>query len=179
MSFPPNLTNEQVKELDRERGQGNTKFLDDNKEGEDGMKEATEILKSFLRERKEAPVVEEVEKALNSKSMPILRPRPEDDPFSSQRSAMTPTTRSNSRLNGANGTAPLVGETVQDVSDNEYVRTHQTFKSCIAHGVLYKSDGCPQCTFSKSMECQDCGQTLSKGPGGNKYCAKGCGSAHE
>ena len=162
MSFMPNMSPEEVAELDKERGK---KFYDEedhnetkdlpvkkepwlnktpvNKSGESNMS-GTNILKSYLSKAslnaddddgcedllkmndKDEMEEEEVEKALNSRSMYIPRPQGQYDRFDIMRSATTPNTRQHSALTGPDGIAPLVGDTLRTVEDDANVRSKQT-----------------------------------------------------
>lgn len=120
-----------------------------------------------LTEKKE--VMPKVNKALNTRSLHIPRV-----PYDMLRSATTPVTRRNSKLYSPNGVAPLVGETLEDVSDNERKKVpNTTFKSCETHGVVHKStQECSACALYKGCMCKDCGELLTKTSGGGLSCVK-------
>lgn len=106
---------------------------------------------------------DEAIKALSSKNFPMLRPR--GDEWDVFRSATTQTTRKHSNLYGPDGVAPLVGETISQVNEDELKRT--TYKSCGAHGLVFRADRvCHPCEISKNSMCKGCGTEMMKSPGG-------------
>lgn len=124
------------------------------------------------------PTVEEekTEKALNSKSLHIPRPKEPYDPYNIYRSAVDPITRGNSKIYGPEGTAPLVGETLSSIRDDDTKRTHgETFKSCEVHGISYNTNkGCYPCNIVKSLMCKNCGGSMNKTAAGVLACSMGC-----
>lgn len=114
-------------------------------------------------------------KALNSRSLYIPKPLGEYDPYGIHRSANAVTSRRYSGLNGPEGVAPLVGETMRQVGENEKKRT-VTYKSCLAHGITYREDlGCHPCNIVKATQCNECGWQMNKAYLG--YACPGCGNA--
>jgi hypothetical protein len=112
---------------------------------------------------------DEVEKALNSKSMYIPRPLNDYDPFSVYRSATTVTNKSHTRLRGAEGVAPNVVETMREIAGKE--RKPEMYKSCPAHGLIFKSDtNCRACDIQKAYMCKACGGPMAKKIGGMLSC---------
>ena len=122
--------------------------------------------------------VEDAKKALSTSSFHIPRPAGGYDKFDIMRSATTVTTRKHSGLNGPEGVAPLVGETLSDVADKEIVRTRTKqpiYKSCSFHGLTHRtSTGCVMCgSINKSSACKGCGDDMYKVAGGGLAC-KAC-----
>ena len=115
----------------------------------------------------ESEGIDSMEKALNTRSLYIPRPVGEYDPFSIYRSATTVTNRNTSRLQPAPGVSPDVEETLENVGK----KPDEAYKSCAAHGFIYKSSvGCRACVVSKSYMCQMCGKPLLKKVDGGKVC---------
>lgn len=118
-----------------------------------------------------------VKKALTTRSMHVMRPVGEYDPFGIYRSATTQTTRGFSKLQSPQGVAPLVGETMEEVGlrplDIKPPWHHQAQKSCHAHGISYNPEtGCYPCNLSKSLDCSKCGTSMVKQIGGTMACPK-------
>jgi len=103
---------------------------------------------------------ENTEKALNSRSLVIPRTDQLQARYSAQqimRSATAGMNRQNSALRGPDGVAPLVGQTMAQVAQDEPIRTHryqEIEKSCANHGIQLKEGKCPGCEMSKSLEVQ-------------------------
>lgn len=98
-------------------------------------------------------------KALNSASMHVLRPLGPYDPYQIVNSAMAVHVRQ---------IAPPELEA--------QVRPAPTYKSCLTHGLMHKSDaGCHLCVTQKSLACKSCGSGLVKmrGNGGAPTCPAG------
>lgn len=144
------------------------------------MKDMTSKLKEEYAAKACEPYEEDgvdMDKALSTRSMHIPRPYEYFDPYDISRSATTPTTRAHSKLQGPNGVAPLVGETLVEAEDAANVRSRQvTYKSCNGCQLIHRADtGCNICkqTMSKSMSCKKCGDDMIKMKGGS-YACKGC-----
>lgn len=99
-----------------------------------------------------------VEKAMTSRSIPQLRPLVYDPSQTTNRALAVPYT-------------PI------DLSDPAYqgtVRTQETYKSCMIHGIMFKSDReCHPCSISKSLTCKNCGSDMQKTAGGGLVCSAG------
>jgi len=114
-------------------------------------------------------------KALTTRSMHIPRPQGVYDPFGVYNSAMKTMTRQNSALYSPEGVAPLVGDTLKDVSGKDYNRVADPYNNCPTHGTVYKSSvGCFSCGLYKSTCCSSCNARLTKSAGGNLFCPN-CG----
>jgi hypothetical protein len=97
-------------------------------------------------------------KALNSKSMHVLAPIGQYDPFNVQRSAST---------------IPVTRAAVTETNPHIY-RPEQIYKSCMTHGITYRAEsGCQPCNVYKSSTCSKCGDTMNKKAGGMLACSHG------
>lgn len=101
---------------------------------------------------------EYMSKALNSKSMAVLRPNHMYDPFNVMRSATT------SVVHKAD-----IAET-----NTPNFRDQVVYKSCVTHGISYRSEvGCHPCNVFKSNNCSHCGSAMTKTAGGSLACSHG------
>lgn len=194
MSFTPSMSAEAVRKLDAERGKGPLKddpfdtfpshdnpkdkqpwFIETpvHKPEEEiemstkkANKEAVDLLKSFS---------ESTAKALSTKSYHVPRPLGEYDPYGIMRSATTTTSHRHTALKGVNGVAPDVMDTMMDVASRKVHPETDVYKTCPAHGTIYKSQkGCWPCDVFKSSLCKGCDGEMDKGPAGAMVC-KNCG----
>lgn len=100
---------------------------------------------------------EEASKALNSRSMHVLRPLGQYDPYQIARA----------------GTAVPMSRIAPPELEAQ-MRPSPVYKSCVIHGLMHKSDAaCHLCTTQKSMSCKSCGGQLVKMRGGGMSCAAG------
>lgn len=134
------------------------------------LDEMTARLSKSAESRKQD--ADSVEKALSTRSMHIPRPNSVYDPFEVLNSARRQITRSQSRLRGPEGVAPLVGETFEQLAEDEKPKSHgEVFKSCLVHGITYRPGvGCHPCRVAKSQHCTGCGAQLVKSIGGASSC---------
>jgi hypothetical protein len=100
---------------------------------------------------------EQVQKALNSRSIHILPPRGPYDPFNVYRTATT---------------VPVSKAAVDEVAAP--IRHETVYKSCATHGITYRAEsGCHPCKIYKSTTCAKCGEAMQKTAGGVLACSHG------
>lgn len=145
---------------------GNAEMNDAKK----ALEQMTDKLRKYFKIAESAED-EDTEKALSTRSMHIPRPAQPYDPFNIQQSATKATTRGHSKLRGPEGVAPLVGETFAQLAEDEKPRTDGVvYKSCVVHGLSYRSDaGCYPCKLISKSLCK-CGSQMFKAPGGGMSC---------